>query len=118
MAEATMVLGSRPTSTAEFAPLRASAMSAPGSFHGRAHPHHGRKHQGVGGVPARQELRRIAADRLADIVMEVAVTEMPERHRPRARDQLYYRSISLGDEGRDGGDRYRDVVLDRAAFGF
>ena len=81
-----------------------------------AHPQHDREHDRVDLVPARQEVRGVAADRLADIVMDIAVAEMAERHRPRARDQLHHRGIGLRDEGGHGGDRHRDVVLDRAAF--
>ena len=46
-------------------------------------------------VPAREEIRGVAADRLADIVMDVAVAEMAERHRPRARDQFHHGGIGL-----------------------
>ena len=48
--------------------------------------------------------------------MDVAVAEMAERHRPRARDQFYDGGVGLFDKVRHGGDRYRDIMLDRAAF--
>jgi len=49
-----------------------------------AHPQHDGEHDGVDLVPPRKEVRGVGADRLADIVMDVAVAEMAERHRPRA----------------------------------
>jgi hypothetical protein len=81
-----------------------------------AHPQHDLEHHGVDLVPARQEIGGVAADRLADIVVDVAVAEMAERHRPRARNQLDHGGIGFRDEIGHGGDRHRDVVLDRAAF--
>ena len=69
-------------------------------------------------MPAREEIRGIAADRLADIVVDVAVAEMSERNRPRTRNQFYDGGIGLLDEIRHRDHRHRDVVLDRAAFRF
>ena len=67
-------------------------------------------------MPARHEVGCVAADGLADIVVDVAVAEMAERHRTRARNEFHHRRIGFLDEGGHGGDRHRDVVLDRTAF--
>src|SRR6266480_6227870 len=80
------------------------------------HPQHDVEYHRIDLVPARKKIRRVAANGLADIIMDIAVAEMAERHRPRARYQLYYRGIGLFDEIRHRGDRHRNVVLDRAAF--
>jgi hypothetical protein len=45
-------------------------------------------HDVVDLVPAREEVGLVGADRLADIVMDVAVAEMAEGHEPRARNEL------------------------------
>ena len=75
-----------------------------------------REHRVVHLVPARQEFRLVGADRLGDVVVDVAVAEMAERHRPRAGDQLSTTAaFASRDESRHRGDRHRDVVLDRAA---
>src|SRR5258707_11074629 len=67
-------------------------------------------------VPPGEERLRVGADRLADVVMNVAVAEMAERHRPAARDQRFDGLAGVMQEIRNRGDRDRDVVLDRAAF--
>src|SRR5260370_40356320 len=53
------------------------------------HPQYDVEYHRIDLVPARKKLRRIAADRLAYIVMDIAGAEMAERHRPRAGHQLY-----------------------------
>jgi len=67
-------------------------------------------------VPPGEERLRVGADRLADVVMNVAVAEMAERHRPAARDQRFDGLAGVMQEIRHRSDRDRDVVLDRAAF--
>ena len=57
-----------------------------------------------------------APGRLADVVVDVAVADMAERQRPRARDAAVTAAFASLDEGRHGRDRHRHVVLDRAAF--
>ena len=49
-----------------------------------AHSQHDLVHDRVHLVPAGDEGGRVGADRLADIVVDVAVAEMAERHRPRS----------------------------------
>src|SRR3954467_4677936 len=59
------------------------------------HPQHDREHDFVDLVPARHEIGGVAADRLADVVVDIAVAEMAERHRPRSRDQFYHGGVGL-----------------------
>ncbi len=69
-------------------------------------------------LPAREIGERVRADRLAHVEMDVAVAEMAERDRPRARHERFDRGARLRDEVRHGRDRHGDVVLDRAALEF
>ena len=71
---------------------------------------------GVERLPIAQEDRAIHAGRLADIVVDVAVAEMAERHRPRAGDHQLDKLIGARDELRHPRHRHGDVVLDGAAF--
>src|SRR5215510_6102360 len=50
-----------------------------------AEPRHDSKNCIIDLVPARQEGCAVGANRLADVVMDVAVTEMSKRNRPAAR---------------------------------
>src|SRR6202049_5215501 len=52
-----------------------------------AHPPHDVEYHRIDLVPAVHEIRGVAANGLADIIMDIAVAEMAERHRPRARNQ-------------------------------
>src|SRR6266853_4269528 len=67
-------------------------------------------------VPPGEERWRVGANRLADVVMNVTVAEMAERHRPAARDQRFDGLAGVMQEIRHRSDRDGDVVLDRAAF--
>src|SRR6202035_5214020 len=60
-----------------------------------AHPQHDVEYPRVYLVPAAHEIRGIAAQGLADIVVDIAVAEMAERHRPRTRDQFDHGSVGL-----------------------
>ena len=68
-------------------------------------------------VPAREKLRGVGADRLADVEMHVAVAEMAERHRPAARYDRLGRHICFPQKFRNRCDRNRDIGLDRSALG-
>ena len=48
--------------------------------------------------------------------MDVAVADVAERQRTRAGNERGDGRVGLPDEGRHGGDRHRDIVLDRAAL--
>ena len=48
--------------------------------------------------------------------MHVAIAEVADGERSRARAEARHGRIGAGDEGGDGGDRHGDVVLDIAAF--
>ena len=63
-----------------------------------------------------QEDRAIHAGRLADIVVDVAVAEMTERHGPRSGNHQLHELIGARDKLRHARDRHGDVVLDAAAF--
>src|SRR5262249_28765350 len=76
---------------------------------------HHREHGGVDLVPTREELLLIGADRLIDIVVNVAIAEMAEGQRPRPGNERGHRSVGVTDESRRGGDRDGNIVLDRAA---
>ena len=67
-------------------------------------------------VPARQKGLLVGADRLRDVVVNVAVAQMAEGHRPGARHGLRNGCARRGDEVRHARDGHRDIVLDRAAF--
>ena len=73
-------------------------------------------HGGVQRLPIRQEHGPLHARRLADIVVDIAVAEMAERYRARARDHQLDQPIGAGHELRHPGHGHGDVVLDAAAF--
>ena len=52
-------------------------------------------------VPARQELFLVRANWLADIIMNIAVAKMPERHRPRSRHGFFDCRIGAAQEFSD-----------------
>ncbi len=52
--------------------------------------------------PSRKELRSVGANRLADVEMHIAVTEMPERNRP-----------ASGNEGLGGGAGFFQKLRNR-----
>ena len=63
-----------------------------------------------------QEDRAIHAGRLTDIVVDIAVAEMTERHGPRSGDDQLHELIGARDKLRHARDRHGDVVLDAAAL--
>src|SRR4051812_2076979 len=67
-------------------------------------------------VPTLEVLGFVGADRLGDVVVNVAVADVAEWHWPAAGNELARRGVAFLDERRDVGDRHRDVVLDRAAL--
>src|SRR5271166_1677347 len=76
---------------------------------------HDREYRSVDLVPALEIVRLVGADRLGDVVMDIAVAEMAERHRPRPGNNRGDRRRRLLKERRHRRDRDGDIVLDRAA---
>ena len=78
-------------------------------------------HDGVNHVihlmPACEIFFRVGTNRLADIIVNVAVAKMTESKRPRAGNKLFHGGVGLCKKCRHGGNRHRYVMLDRTAFG-
>src|SRR5205823_7729264 len=67
-------------------------------------------------LPAREIGGLVHAGRLAQVEMDVAVPDMPERNRADAGNGARHGRARLDDEIGDAAYRYRDVVLDAAAL--
>ena len=70
----------------------------------------------VEAAPLREEGRRLHADRLGQVEVDVAVPEMPERTGAQARHLGLAGGRGLLEEVGEAGQRHRNVVLDRAAL--
>src|ERR1700691_2923566 len=76
---------------------------------------HDREDGGVYFIPAFEKIRLVGADRLADVVVDIAIAEMAERQRARTGYQRDDRRVRVLEEGRHCCDWHRYVVLDRAS---